>query len=170
MDVASARSRDEGRNEHQFQGRGADPLLQQENEERRDGGHWRHEKRATRSGSRRPAGGREGRGSEGETAHAPVPARRALALAVAVVVVILVATGGGGDDGPTKRAGESVAGANDTATLLAGIEQKAPNSASREPGDADRVRRPAVPLLQGRLDQILPQVIENYRQETAESS
>jgi hypothetical protein len=35
-----------------FWGGALTPLLQQENEERRDGGHRRHEKRETRSGSR----------------------------------------------------------------------------------------------------------------------
>lgn len=47
----------------------------------------------------------------------------ALALAVAVIVVIVLATGGG-DDGPTRRAGEAVAGQNDTAQLLSGIPQR----------------------------------------------
>lgn len=48
----------------------------------------------------------------------------AVALAAAIIVVIVIATSsGGGNSGPTRRAGESVAGAQDTAALFRGIQQ-----------------------------------------------
>lgn len=87
----------------------------------------------------------------------------ALALAVAIIVVIVVATSGGSDSGPEKRAGEVVAGANDTEQLFAGIPQRGavlgdPNAPITliEFGDLQ------CPFCKDASDTIVPSVVENY--------
>jgi protein-disulfide isomerase len=87
----------------------------------------------------------------------------ALALAAAIIVVIVIATGGGGDNAPVKRAGESVAGANDTAALFQGIEQRgAVLGDPRAPVTLIEFGDLQCPFCKDTSDTVLPQVIENY--------
>jgi protein-disulfide isomerase len=87
----------------------------------------------------------------------------ALALAAAIIVVIVIATGSGGSDGPTKRAGESVAGANDTNALFAGIPQRgAVLGDPRAPVTLIEFGDLQCPFCKDFSDAVMPQVIENY--------
>ena len=86
----------------------------------------------------------------------------AVLLAAVIVVVIIVATGGG-NDGPTKQAGESVAGQNQTAALFAGIPQSG-TTLGRADAPVTMVEFGDLqcPFCAQTSDTVMPDIIRNY--------